>query len=336
MASLSVVTRAHDAEGPYLDAFVRHHLALGCEAIHVCVPPDNSSQLITPQLARYPEVRLHVVEDPEMHFNEVPNVALPHITTTHLLAIDMDEYVETPSLESLCSHDYLALRWTIVPWLGAELPRNGLAGFQDGQRKYLVRTDLCEHLGIHYCTTKDGREQEDGESFLYHYVYRSFSDLFLKCAMGKYASHQETGLQPSSGRGINPRRLPVKFKMAAVYERIAQAAGQTHPVRFEVDRAREEALVAASSWAPMYERLRVAYEAYRSRLDLVGLLRRMEADTGYLTRGRIPHNRLARLADRSVMPQPEPKKWMVEPVSRRRARLIASLRSVFGVLHWRS
>ena len=237
------------------------------------------------------------------------NAALKHIKTSHVLNVDIDEYLHVPDISQLLSYDYVRLNWAIAPFF--QNPNLlTIPGFYDHQRKYLVKTSICKQLNEHYCVLKEQTNQYETDFHLIHYVYRSFKDLYLKCSMSNYDSYQATQPNQLLDGLKDVKKLPIKFKMAAIYQRIANASQTKFPVFYKVDLDLEETLVRHTPNFSKLDKLQYALTHYSSRIDLDKFTSHMLEHAKYRKYGRIPHHALAGIADKTLLDELHPEKWI--------------------------
>ena len=299
MNDVSVVCRAYDAEAPYIRSFIDHYTGIGCKAFHIVVPQDNPCDRLLGQLNDYDHVTVYR-DHGIAHFNEAQNAALPHVKTSHILWVDIDEYLNTEDVTPLLAHDYVNLPWIIAPY-NLCLDSDHKFGLGDKQVKYIVRATACKELRVHDCVLKDAGKPLTANVNLLHYVYRSYADLFLRCTLGNYQSYQKTFAEQLREGADDCTKLPLKYKMLAIYQRLVTAADQTVMDYCRIDTEMQKELVAASAYGDTYAGLERSMLQYFSRIDLRALTKRIHAHPKYREFGRLPHFLLAELADATLM-----------------------------------
>jgi len=313
MNSLGIITRAYDAEAPYIVSFIEYYLNLGVQEVHIVVPKGNKFGTLKGLCQPYNDVYVYTDYDVEKFNNPlvgVQNVALPKISSTHILSVDIDEYLLSSDIEHLLAHDYVLFDWIITPY-GNEVSGK-LAGFIDKQCKYLVKKSICNFLGEHESQVSNGVRPVRAQEKLNHYVYRSFSDLFLKCSMSKYGDYQST-LSEQFVQGVEDcTKLPLKFKMAAIYSRIVYGSNSVfHINHVKIDKTVEEELVQENEHYRYFDELKVALEKYKSRIDLDKLVKLVEKHPNYKLYNRLPHSVLAEISDKTMISELDTTKWFV-------------------------
>ncbi len=312
MNSVSVISRAYDAEAPYIKSFIEHYTSIGCKEFHIVVPKGNPYKYLEIECKPYTHVKLYTEYVENKEFNEIQNIALKNINTSHILWVDIDEYLDIQDILPLLNYDYIRLNWVIVPYFDKPNPKK-IPGFIDKQCKYIVKTELCEQLRIHDCELKHPTQQYESGTKLLHYVYRSFEDLYLKCVIGKYGSYQKTTKeQLINGQG-DIRHLPLKFKMAATYQRIANASNTIYSNYCQINYDLEKKLIQET---PFFENLfeyKKSLMHYSSRIDLKKLIQTMHKHKNYRLYGRVPHHVLSEIADNCIIDILEPEKWIRPP-----------------------
>ncbi|MBR0568591.1 hypothetical protein J5J83_20900 [Azoarcus sp. L1K30] len=324
MKSVAVVFRAYDAEAPYVRSFIDHYMKIGCGEFHVVVPDGNPSALLEVQLQGYTNVRLHRDHGYSRLYG-CQTAALRHVESEYTLSVDVDEFLDVDTVSSLPDCDFLELPWVIAPFNPCRTGE-GVFGFVDGQIKYMVRTERCESLEDHGCVIKGGFSSERSPYPLLHYVYRSYSDLFLKCTLGSYHSYQRT-IRSQLIDGVDDvRKLPLKIKMAAIYQRLSLAGGRRFPNFCAVDAEVESSLVSSSGSVDSYVLLEEAFFQYQSRIDLVALLKQVRGHPKFREYGRLPHFVLAEIADRTLCEPFRGEDWL----GRRRSGMAERMRALFA------
>lgn len=334
MNSLSVISRAYDAEAPYILSFIKHYFKIGCADIHIVVPQGNPYSVLQDVIGSYPNVFLYT-EHTESNMEGLrgsQSIPLEHVTSTHVISVDIDEYLDTDSVTPLLIHDYIRLNWVICPYLHYE--SEIIYGFKDRQCKYIVKKDICESLDDHNPTLNQKVDAVEADVKLLHYVYRSFNDLYLKCALSNYGDYQST----TAGQ-LNQidklKNLPTKFKMAALYKRIVSASSNDKfPKYYEINKELEFQLVSSTKHFDEMCKLQRALESYASRLDLKKVIHLMEIHPKYLEYGRMPHSEMSRLADLTLIDTLKPVKWFNQPKNTLFARVKQFvLRIVYSIIN---
>lgn len=154
MNSLGVVTRAYDAEAPYINSFIKHYFKRGVKEIHIVVPMGNKYHILKEVVSGLENVYLYADFEypPEyQNYHFIHNFAFDKVSATHILSIDVDEFLFVDNVISYLSYDYVLFNWYIAPF-----PFNGIRpiGFEDRQTKYLVRKSACNKLSTHHCDVK--------------------------------------------------------------------------------------------------------------------------------------------------------------------------------------
>jgi hypothetical protein len=306
MNAVSVISRAYDAEAPYIKSFIDYYSVIGCTEFHIVVPNGNPSGYLAEELRKYPHVRLYTDCAMSGMLRGAQNIPLKHITTSHLLSVDIDEYLDIRDIRPLLLYDYVQLNWAIVPYSSTHSAT--IPGFIDGQCKYIVRTSLCEYLDDHDCRVTGKVYKQVAEVNLLHYVYRSFYDLYLKCALSNYGEYP--GYADFVNSTSDSTALPSKFKMAAAYKRIADASTTTFPNYCVIDHLLEDKIVKSNRSCVNVDRYYHRLLNYASRLDLVKLINLMMRHEKYRLYGRIPHHVLAEIADRALIDELHPDRWI--------------------------
>ncbi len=316
--SLAIVTRAYDAEAPYIESFIEYYTKIGVNEFHIVVPPKNSCGVLKQTLTTINNKNVilydqYICETELEHFNLVQNIALPHVKSSHILSIDIDEYLDIDNVDKLLSFDYVHFKWIIAPF-----PQNDKKsyGFMDGQSKYLVRKKLCKRLNIHHCELKTNTPAYFSDVPLIHYVYRSFNDLYLKCAISNYQSYQKTEYSQLHEGANNCQNLPLKFKMAAIYQKITYASSPKVVSNYcKINDELEHTLVRNCQDKELIDKLKIALKQYEARVDLTQLIKLMKKNTHYKQYGRMPHFAMAECADKSLQSELSPNKWIKVPQS---------------------
>jgi len=315
MNTVSVICRAYDAEAPYIKSFIEHYLSIGCIEIHIVVPKGNPCNYLEIECQKFTNVKLYIDYKESKEFNDTQNIALQHITSTHIIWVDVDEYLDITDITPLLQYDYVRLNWVIAPFFEQTTQKN-IPGFIDRQCKYIVKTKLCKKLNIHDCELTHLVEQHETDVKLLHYVYRSFNDLYLKCTIGKYGSYQITHEEQLIKGLHDAKQLPLKFKMAAIYQRIANAAQTSFPNYCKIDYKLENTLIKNTLYAKDILEYKKALMHYSSRIDLNKFIKEMLKHKNYRLYGRIPHHILAQLADKTLLNKIEPETWITTPRKR--------------------
>lgn len=309
MNSLSVISRAYDAEAPYIASFIEHYFKIGCADIHIVVPQGNPYSVLKEVICSYPNVFLYT-DHQDLGIRDLrgsQSIPLQYVTSTHVISVDIDEYLDVDNVISLLGNDYIKLNWVICPYLNYE--SEVIYGFKDRQCKYIVKKDVCESLDDHNAKLKKKVDVVEADVRLLHYVYRSFNDLYLKCALSQYGDYQST-TTGQLNQIENLKNLPTKFKMAALYKRIVNASNNDKfPKYYKIDKALELQLVSSTKHFDEMSKLQQALESYISRLDLKKLINLMEIHPKYIEYGRMPHSEMSRLADQALIENLEPVKW---------------------------
>lgn len=315
MNSLAIVTRAYDAEAPYINSFIEYYKNIGVNEFHIVVPKGNRYEVLEGECADIEDVTLYFdyeCSEDLKHFNAAQNIALPKVKASHILSIDIDEYLDTDDVNALLEHDYLLFKWVIAPF--SVFNSTKVLGFEDAQCKYLVKTSLCKRLAIHDCELYTPIKPTFSQVKLIHYVYRSFNDLFLKCALSNYQSYQKTEVHQFYDGIEDSSNLPLKFKMAAIYQRISQASAKYQvPFYCEIDIACEKRLIESTVYKGILTELQAAFLNYYSRINLHKLISDMCNSDSYKMLGRVPHFKLAEFSDASLIDNLAPKQWQVNP-----------------------
>lgn len=317
MNSLAVVTRAYDAEAPYIASFINHYKKRGVNEFHIVVPVGNRYSVLVDVCKNIDGIKLYYDYDYDQsleHFNTAQNVALPNVKASHILSIDIDEYLDIDEVQPLLCHDYILFKWVVAPFSYSE--NNEVLGFHDGQCKYLVKKEYCKFLAIHHCELSKDIEPITSHVPLIHYVYRSFRDLYLKCTLSNYQSYQKTDLDQIAEGADDCRRLPLKFKMAAIYQRLCHSStNELFPNYCIIDKDVEDALVKSTPQYKKLNDLQISLLNYFSLIDLHKFVDEMKQSDAYKKLGRLPHSKLAGLADKTLIQKIEPSEWQITVTS---------------------
>lgn len=300
MGTVAIITRAYDAEAPYIESFIDYYSSIGVEEFHIVVPDGNPATILKERVQRYSTVKLHENYDKSKYptVQGCQNAAVKDVNGTHILSVDVDEYLAVDGVSELLEYDYVNFKWVVAPY--CEFFSDKLRGFKDGQCKYLVRKDILLALREHDCTITKRVKIINSDILLYHYVYRSFFDLLFKCSMSNYNSYQRSFKNQFTEGCENILKLPLKFKMNAIYRKLASSQ------RFEVqnliviNREVEKEMAESIKTGLDFEALHRALCEYESRINGSKLLTRVKRNKAFLTLGRLPHSRLADLADKSL------------------------------------
>lgn len=303
MNDLAVVTRAYDAEAPYIFSFLQHYRNIGVREFHIVIPKTNQSQQLKSKLSGFQDVYIHDDYDEETFHNMemLRSVALPYVTTSHILNVDVDEYLYIDDVSPLLAFNYIKLNWIIAPYL--DIHSDTCFGFIDRQCKYIVRTDYCISIEDHYAVTEPKQPDLVSDYHIIHYVYRSFNDIFLKCAISEYSCYQRTDKSRFHAFSEDIMQLPLKFKMAAIYRRLVTSSQAIKvPNYCHPDRQLEQRLVETSDVYPFYSDIYQAYCSYSSRINLEAFLKEIKKSKEYHQYQRIPHFLLSQFADATLLP----------------------------------
>jgi len=311
MNSVSVISRAYDAEAPYIKSFIDHYTSIGCKEFHIVVPKGNPYQYLKAVCDNFSQVRLYINYPENIALRGSQSIPLQNITTSHLISVDIDEYLDIPNINTLLEHDYIRLNWVIAPYSSVPSAKK-IPGFIDKQCKYIIRTSLCEAMDDHDCKLKQPTTQFESEYKLIHYVYRSFNDLYLKCSMSNYGDYQAKNNDNLMLDLKDITNLPHKFKMATIYQRIANASQEKYPILYNIDIGLEEKLVRNTVHYEKIEKLHFALLHYSSRIDLKQLVRQLLKHKNYKLYGRIPHHVMAEISDKVLIDTLFPDKWVKE------------------------
>jgi len=309
MNSVSVISRAYDAEAPYIKSFIEHYTSIGCKEFHIVVPKGNPHYYLEEACKDYIQVKLYIDYEDNNALRGSQSVPLPHITTSHIISVDIDEYLNVKDIIPLLQHEYVRLNWVIAPYTTVPNPTE-IPGFIDRQCKYIVKTSICESMDDHDCKLNKEVTQFELEDKLIHYVYRSFNDLYLKSSMSNYGDYQASKENSLIECLDDINKLPHKFKMAAIYQRIANASKTKYPVLYSIDLSIERELINKTQYISHINDLQYALLHYQSRIDLKGILKQMLNHKVYKECKRIPHYILAEIADNCLLETLEPKKWI--------------------------
>jgi len=309
--SLAIVTRAYDAEAPYIESFIEYYTRIGVNEFHIVVPNKNPYKNLQKQCEKFTNIQWHIEYDIKTHpnLNGVQSVPLPFITSTHILSVDIDEYLDIENVSPLLQHDYLKLNWTIAPY--QDYTTKKLNCFLDGQSKYLVKKELCNALYDHHADLNSLTVQTTSNVQLIHYIYRSFNDLYLKCALSNYGDYQATQDHQFIDGLADCKKLPLKFKMAAIYKRITDASNPLTINNYcQINKEIENKMVLSSCNEELLDELTSALSKYASRIDLVNFIKLVKKNQYFKEYGRLPHFVLADLADQTLSPALLPQHWI--------------------------
>jgi len=313
MNSVSVITRAYDAEAPYIKSFIDHYFSIGCSEIHICISSGNPSSILENTILGIKSVFVHKEQNIGHPIRGIQNIALPFINTTHIIAVDVDEFLDIFDISVLLESDYIRINWLIAP--SVEHSSNDcsklIKGFYDGQCKFIVRTDLCKFLNEHNCVLKINKKITFSPHPLIHYTSRSFKDLFLKCSMSRFQYYQASNPSEIAAGINNYKNLPVKFKIAAVYLKLAQVGNENYSRYFAIDYDIENDLVLQQPYSAQLHDLKSSFECYYSQIDLKRLASVILKNKYYISKGRIPHYHLAGIADRTLVTNIKPSEWCI-------------------------
>lgn len=309
MNSVSVISRAYDAEAPYIKSFIEHYTSIGCSEFHIVIPKGNPYKHLKIVCDKYSQVKLYIDYPDNNSLRGSQSVPLPYITTSHIISVDIDEYLNVQDIIPLLEHEYTRLNWVIAPY-SAILNPEKIPGFIDKQCKYIVKTILCESMDDHDCTLNKKVMPYELDNKLLHYVYRSFNDLFLKCSMSNYGDYQASK-KNSFLKGLDDvKKLPHKFKMAAIYQRIASASKTKYPVLYNIDLSIEQELINKTLHFSNINNLHNSLLHYSSLIDLKYFIKKMLQHKAYKERKRIPHSVLAEISDTCLLEELDTKKWI--------------------------
>jgi len=326
MNSISVISRAYDAEAPYIKSFIEHYTKIGCSEFHIVVPKGNPYKYLEKECKKYNQVKLYIDYNDDTPLRGSQSIPLPYIKTSHIISVDIDEYLNVQDITPLLEHEYVRLNWVIAPYTQVSNAKR-IPGFIDRQCKYIVKTSLCESMDDHDCKLNKQVPQYELENKLIHYVYRSFNDLYLKCSMSNYGDYQAS-TEGNLLEGLaDSKKLPQKFKMAAIYQRIANASQSYYPILYKIDIEIEKKLVINSSHYNKIEKFQYALLHYTSRIELSNLIKEMLKHEKYRLYSRIPHHLLATLSDSTLIDKLAPQQWIQNSSSSIYKKLIFKVRN---------
>lgn len=304
MLSVAIITRAYDAESPYIESFIEHYQARNCNEIHVVVPFGNSSDVLEPLLEKYIGVTIHHCTVRELVNDEAQNFALTCVQGSHILSIDIDEFLDIDNVEQLTTYDYAKLSWVVTPYSSSTVEKESsfLRGFKDLQCKYCVRKEICSSLGIHSARLKSKDVQfKLVDAPLIHYTFRSFSDLVLKCALGNYACYFDSDPLVFFQDLSDVKQLPVKFKMAAFYQLVAESSGEPVKKLFKINYDLENMLLNKIGILEKLHDIEIALIEYKARINLEQLIAEIKRTKEAKAYRRLPHHKIAEIADKTLM-----------------------------------
>jgi len=311
MNSVSVICRAYDAEAPYIKSFIEHYTAIGCVEFHIVIPKGNPYSYLEAECKSFSNVKLYIDYESNTPLRGAQNVPIPYITTTHIISVDIDEYLDIPDISPLLEHDYVRLNWVICPYSVID-NTDKIAGFVDRQCKYIIKKSLCESMDDHDCKLNQPTTQYESKYKLIHYVYRSFNDLYLKCSMSNYGDYQATNNDKLTTNLEDIKQLPHKFKMAAIYRRIANASNQQYPKLYKIDYTLEDILVKKTTNYANINKLHQALLHYESSINLELFIKEMVNHKIFRLYRRVPHYKLVEFSDKTLIDALEPKNWIID------------------------
>jgi len=309
MNTISVICRAYDAEAPYIKSFIEHYTSIGCSEFHIVVPKGNPYHYLEVACNKYKQVKLYINYKDNHKLRGAQSVPLPYISTSHIISVDIDEYLNVEDIIPLLEHEYVRLNWVIAPYTTVHNTKQ-IPGFIDRQCKYIVKTSLCESMDDHDCKLNRQVTQHELEDKLIHYVYRSFNDLYLKCSMSNYGDYQASKKNSLIECLDDIKKLPHKFKMAAIYQRIANASKGKYPILYTIDLEIENELVSKTINFKYINDLEYSLLHYQNRIDLKTFIKQMLWHRKYRQYKRIPHHILAKIADNCLIDELQPKTWI--------------------------
>ena len=316
MNTVSVICRAYDAEAPYIKSFIEHYLSIGCIEIHIVVPKGNPYSYLEKECKKFNNIKLYIDYQNKIPLRGSQSIPIPYITTTHIISVDIDEYLDVSDITPLLKHDYIRLNWVISPYSVIE-NTDKIAGFVDRQCKYIIKTSLCESMDDHDCKLKQPTTQYESKYKLIHYVYRSFNDLYLKCNMSNYGDYQANNNDKLTANLNDIKQLPHKFKMAAIYRRIANSSNQQYPRLYKIDYTLEDILVKNTINYANINKLHQALLHYESRINLELFIKQMLKHKNFRLYKRIPHHKLVECSDKTLMDALEPENWITNTTTSR-------------------
>lgn len=307
---VSVITRAYDAEAPYIQGFIDHYQGIGVRDIHIVVPRGNPSDYLLCAIEGYSGVTVHHQGWEGGGIDDAQNLAVASVDTEHILFVDVDEFLDASDTAPIESSAYVEFSWTLAPFPMAYPHSAGTPGIKDHQVKYSVRTSEVSRLNIHDCNCISSLDRERSKIGLIHYTSRSFKDLIIRHGFGGYRG---TYLEMDVGVLENPPErlvdLPQKFKLAAIYKRLSLTTGVRAPIFCSINYELEDEIFGKVIGADVADEFRFAFDEYAGRLDLCCFKKKVRRDFCFRKYGRLPHHALPSIADQCLIGEEAPEKW---------------------------
>ena len=280
-STVSVVSRIHIGELPYVNAFIAHYKRIGVDAVYLIITKANELEPIKNYLQsagsffKYINVELKPGESISM---DNMNHILHHINEDYILHIDIDEFLDVRSIKEVITSedaDKIHFPWAITVNDGVSDVSKACYGMTHRNKPYKT---LCRKTKIvrfisngHDFETLDGVKEVISSRLLIHYWGRTFEDILLKALYANGFNNAKNSTIPEVMAAVadnNVNLLPNRLKMFAVLSRLEKTIhlDNDYSLRF-IDKAKEAELLSALVTNEQRDKLYAKYKNFRLGLD---------------------------------------------------------------------
>jgi hypothetical protein len=280
-STVSVISRIHIGELPYVNAFIAHYKRIGVDSIYLIITKPNELELIKNYLQmagsfiKYTCVELKPGESISM---DNMNHILQDINEDYLLHIDIDEFLDVSSIKEVITSenaDKIHFPWAITVNDGVSDIAKACYGMTHRNKPYKT---LCKKDKIvkfisngHDFETLDGVKEIISSHLLIHYWGRTFEDILLKALYANGFNNAKNSTISEVMTAVadnNINLLPNRLKMFAVLSRLEKTIhlDKDYSLRF-IDKTKEAELLSALVTNDQRDKLYAKYTKFRSALD---------------------------------------------------------------------
>lgn len=280
-STVSVISRIHIGELPYVNAFIAHYKRIGVDSIYLIITKANELEQIKNYLqsagsfVKYISVELKAGESISM---DNMSYILQDISEDYILHIDIDEFLDVSSIKEVITSedaDKIHFPWAITVNDGVSDISKACYGMTHRNKPYKT---LCRRAKIvrfisngHDFETLDGVKEVISSHLLIHYWGRTFEDIMLKALYANGFNNAKNSTISEVMTAVadnNVNLLPNRLKMFAVLSRLEKTIHleRDYSLKF-IDKAKETELLSALVTNDQRDKLYTKYTHFRSALD---------------------------------------------------------------------
>lgn len=279
--TVSILTRACEAELPYLSSFIEHHYETGVFSFHFIIQSKDLENKIK-VLCRTADIELNFSL---MDVNLTPDQCLKafkysRIKSEYTFLVDIDEFFYSPvhrtipeALVGMGRPDWIYPFWIMAP--SDFDPNDRRRGFLGHIGKHIVKTYLIKGVispHVFYVEDENGLNAETqflyrpNDCFIIHYWGRTFTDCLLKMVM-----HRGMGkIRQTDARELirlgNEGKCAYRLKLLALLTAHARYMDVPDLLAEKIDHDLEQELIARFLSEDQVHALKTNYLEYKAEI----------------------------------------------------------------------